>query len=135
MAEIASANVPEAKFQVWDLREIEKYPDTFEGIFAQAVFLHFPKKEFSSILNKLLTRLKSSGKILISVKQKRPDGPEEGLITDSQYGETYTRFFSFFEIDEVNREFEKAGLKITFSKIVANPKWKNNWITVIGEKI
>lgn len=135
MIEIAAQNVPEAEFKVWDLNEIDQFPEQFNGIFAQAVFLHFPKKKFLPILKKLLTRLKDGGVILISVKQKRPDGPEEANISQEQYGETIDRFFSFYTMDELVRNFENAGLKILYKKTVANDTWKNNWLTIIGKKL
>ncbi|MDP2838028.1 MAG: class I SAM-dependent methyltransferase, partial [Candidatus Moranbacteria bacterium] len=43
--EIAKREVPEAEFQVLDIRDISSLTKEFDGIFLQAVLLHFPKKD------------------------------------------------------------------------------------------
>lgn len=105
--EIAKKEVPEAEFRVLDIRDVTSLEKEFDGIFLQAVLLHFPKKEASEILSKLLSKLKPGGFIHVSVKEPREEQAEEETQTEGDYGYEYERFFSYFSQQEL-----EAVLKI-----------------------
>jgi 2-polyprenyl-3-methyl-5-hydroxy-6-metoxy-1,4-benzoquinol methylase len=74
MINIASAEVPKAKFQVLDVNDIDKLDENFEGIFMQAVLLHIPKKEVDEVLRKAVSKLNPGGYLYIAVKEKIEGG-------------------------------------------------------------
>jgi chemotaxis methyl-accepting protein methylase len=77
MIKLAQKEVPEAKFKLWDLKEIDRFSGKFDGIMAQAVLLHFPKKEIPEILKKISTRLLKNGYLYIAVKEKKKTAPKK----------------------------------------------------------
>src|SRR3989344_2889489 len=119
MIEIAKREVSEAEFQVADISEPLKFREGFDGIFAQAVLLHIPKKEVRQVLNNLIGTLKQGGYFYIAVKGIKEGQPEEQIIKENDYGYEYERFFSFYSQDEVNNHLKDLGMNIVFNEIVS----------------
>ena len=132
MLTIAKENAPHGKFHCMDLRGINQLSDQFAGIFAQAVLLHIPKKEVSSVLENLTSKLKSGGYLYLTVKEQRPGGPEEETVTESDYGYEYERFFSYFTVDDLKSFLQNAKLKIVYEKIL--PTGKTQWLQLISQR-
>ena len=54
MIEIAKREVPEGKFLVMDLHEIDKIHESFDGICLQNVLLHLPKNQVENTLKNIV---------------------------------------------------------------------------------
>lgn len=136
MIEIAKKEVPEGKFMVMDLLEVSSLEERFDGIFMQAVLLHIPKKDAQIILEKIVGKLKHSGYLYIAVKEKLPNGIDEEVKIDNDYGYDYERFFSYYTIEELRSYLEFLGLDVVFED--NNPSSRtlraSSWIQIIGKK-
>ena len=130
--EIAKKEVPEAEFQVLDIREISTLEKVFDGIFLQAVLLHFSKKEVPDILKNIFTKLKPGGFFYVAVKEAREGQAEEGINKENDYGYEYERFFSYFSQEELEMILKNFGLEITFSEVHSNGRAR--WIQIIACK-
>ncbi len=130
--EIAKREVPQARFQVLDLKEVGKLPDTFDGICLLAVLLHIPKAEAGEVVAKIAEKLTPGGHLYIAVKEKREDGPEEEEVVENDYGYPYQRFFSYYTFDELRQFFTDAGLEIVFEDAIQFNR--TNWLYIIGQK-
>ncbi len=130
MIKIATEEAPDGKFLILDIRNIDQLRERFNGIYLQAVLLHLPKKEISAILTKLLTKLKKGGILYATVKEIRPNQQEEEIKTENDYGYTYERFFSYFNLDEIEEISKKANLEIILHDV--NHVGNTNWIQIIA---
>ncbi len=132
MIEIAKRDFAQARFSVLDLHEVEKLEGKFDGIFLQAVLLHFPKKEAKNILRKLTHKLESGGILHISVKEIWENQPEEQIRREDDYGYEYERFFSYYTLDEIKGYFDELGFEVVHKN---KATWgKTGWIQAIGKK-
>lgn len=132
MIAIARREIPGATFAVMDMRAIATLPDMFNGMFAQASLLHIPKHEAGDVIKNASTRLAPGGYFYVAVKEKKPDGPEETIKKEDDYGYPYERFFSYFTKDEIEGYLRGTGMEIVFSEIT--PSGNAHWIQVIGRK-
>ena len=105
LIKIAKREVISGEFMLLDMREADKLDQEFDGIFAQASFLHIPKNEIEKVMRGLCIKLKSGGYFYIAVKEKKPKGPEEEIKKENGYGHEYERFFSYFTLEEFGRYF------------------------------
>lgn len=136
LLEIAKREVPEGKFIVMDLHDIDKLEESFDGIFMQAVLLHIPKKEVEGILKKAVQKLNPEGYLYIAVKEKIEGGADEEMKVDNDYGYEYERFFSYFTLSDFETYFKNVGLEMIY-KVVKPPSKtarKSSWMQVIGKK-
>lgn len=132
MIEIAKREVPAADFRVADIKNLNTIPETFDGVFAQAVLLHIPKDEAEKVVVGLANKLKKDGYLYIAVKEKWPDGKEEEVVKANDYGYEYERFFSYFTLPEVKKYLTDAGLQIRYENV--SRAGRTNWIQVIAQK-
>jgi len=130
MIKIAKQKVPDGKFIVLDMRNIDQLKENYEGIFAQASLLHIPKNEVVAVLKKITSKLKNDGYFYIAVKEKKE--VDEEVRFEEDYGYKYERFFSYFTLDEIKSYLMKLNMKIVFETITHSGK--ANWIQVIGKK-
>jgi len=132
LIEIAKREVLGAQFHVMDMKDVSNLGIKFDGIFAQASLLHIPKKEIAGVLTGLLSCLISGGYLYAAVKGTRPDGKDEEVLKENDYGYQYERFFSYFTMDELKKHFFDLGLSIVYenSKLVG----KTTWLQIIGKK-
>lgn len=136
LIDIAKKEVPEAQFMVMDIHDIDKLKGKFDGIFMQAVLLHFPKKEVEGILRKAVQKLNAGGYLYVGVKEKIAGGVDEEVKIDNDYGYEYERFFSYFTLDEFKQYFSAVGLEMIFKDVMPPSRTarKSNWMQVIGKK-
>ncbi len=132
MIEIAKSKVPQGTFFVMDLKNINTIQNVFDGIYLQNVLLHIPKKEVGAVLKEIVKKLKNGGCVYISVKEKTPNGPEEYVKVDNDYGYKVERFFSCFTKEEIKQYLNDLQLEILFFNIVQ--AGQTRWIQVIGKK-
>jgi hypothetical protein len=106
--------------------------EAFDGIFAQASLLHVPKAEVGSVIKGLASRLKKDGYFYVAVKSRRPGGVEEEILTESDYGYEYARFFSYYEREEIEKYLEDSGMTIV--QAFAEESSQTKWIQAIARK-
>ncbi len=132
MIEIAKRDYPHLEFSVLNLYDIDKYPKTVDGIFVQAVLLHVPKKDVLGVLEKMKDKLNPGGIIYIAVKSMREDGVQEETKTENDYGYEYSRFFSYFSIDDLQGYFKALDLEIIWESYADTNA--SRWLQIIGRK-
>ncbi len=132
MVKIARREVGSAVFYVADVKDLSSIPETFDGIFAQAVLLHIPKAEVMTTIAGLKNKLKDGGYLYIAVKEKRPEGKEEEVRRENDYGYRYERFFSYFVLPELKEYLAELRMKMCYENI--SRVGDTNWIQVICQK-
>ncbi|MDE1925012.1 MAG: class I SAM-dependent methyltransferase [Patescibacteria group bacterium] len=132
MIEIAKREVPAADFRVADIKDLGTIPETLDGVFAQAVLLHIPKNEAGKVVAGLAHKLREGGYLYIAVKEKWPDGKEEEVLKENDYGYEYERFFSYFTLPEIKKHLIEAGLQVRYENV--SRAGRTNWIQVIAQK-
>lgn len=131
--EIAQENISEGKFFVKDIREPLGFQEnSFDGVFAQAVLLHFPKEEVLAVLKNIILPLKPGGYLQVAVKELRPGEEEEETLKESDYGYDYERFFSYFTIEELKNYLQKIDMEIVYESVTSSGK--RSWLQIIGKK-
>jgi SAM-dependent methyltransferase len=133
MIEVAKKKFPSFDFAVMDLYEADKYPKTFDGIFAQAVLLHIQKSRIMEVLEKLKSRLNADGLLYIAVKGKKDGGVDESVTTENDYGYEYQRFFSYYTMDELKSYLQKLDMKIVWENV--KKSGGTDWVQVVGRKL
>lgn len=132
MIKLAKSHVPLATFFVKDIKEPLKLENMFDGVFAQAVLLHMPKKEVLDVIKNMTTPLKPGGYLYIAVKETKLGEPEEQMVKESDYGYEYERFFSYFTLEEMENYLKQAGLAVVHKETTFSGK--TNWIQIIAKK-
>ncbi|MFH1089693.1 MAG: class I SAM-dependent methyltransferase [Candidatus Uhrbacteria bacterium] len=132
MLSVAKREVPEADFFLLDVRQAEDLHKVFDGIFAQAVFLHVPKIETPELIKKLTKILKPGGYFYVAVKGIKPNRSEEEIKIDNDIGYEYQRFFSYYRPEEIRKYFVEAGLEIVWVDVKKTGHCE--WIQMIGKK-
>ncbi|MBI4093117.1 MAG: class I SAM-dependent methyltransferase [Candidatus Kerfeldbacteria bacterium] len=127
---IARKNNPAVTFTQGDMRKPPYKDRLFDGVFAKASLLHIPKSEISSVLAEVIRILKPRGLVHIAVKK----GQGEQEETESDYGYSYTRFFSYWAMDELVNVLQNAGLKVTNKTETLSNSGKTTWLKIIAQK-
>ncbi len=131
--ELAKKEAPKASFQVLDMREVESLGQQFEGVFAQASLLHIPKKEIREVLEGLVSVLKAEGYLYVAVKGRRMEEVEEGVRVEKDYGYEYSRFFSYYLMEELEEYFKSFNLDIVYRNV--KRVGQTEWLQIIGRKV
>jgi 2-polyprenyl-3-methyl-5-hydroxy-6-metoxy-1,4-benzoquinol methylase len=132
MLEIARRRVPDEEFLLVDLYDLSEFHRKFDGIFAQAVLLHFPKNDVEEVIRLLIEKLNPGGYFYAAVKERRSGERSEEMVKENDYGYEYERFFSYFTLDEMKKYFLDKELEITYNEITHSGR--RNWIQIIGRK-
>jgi SAM-dependent methyltransferase len=133
LIDIAKRETPGAEFRVMDMHDASALAEEFDGIFAQATFLHIPKKELAGVIEGLVQKLVSGGMFYAAVKGLRDGGPEEEVKEENEYGYPYQRFFSYYSMDELTHHFETAGLEVLYTD--SKKTGRSDWLQIIGKKV
>lgn len=134
MIEIAKKKVPKADFRVLDVCDMASLTKKFDGIFAMAILLHFPKKEVRSILKQIKGSLKNDGYLYLAMKERKGREKDEKNIK-SKINNSNTeveRFFSLFKMDEIRKELNELKMKIVYEETLKMRA--RNWLIVIAQK-
>lgn len=134
LIEIAKREVPEGEFSTLSMTELDSMSETFDGVFAQASLLHIPKKNAGDVVKQMVGRLVPGGFLYIAVKEMREGGPEERIEKEDDYGYEYERFFSYFNMNELERYCAEAGLTIVSRLRNSSPSGKTVWLQIIAKK-
>jgi len=132
LLEIAEQQAPLATFHIMDMKDVGTLKTHFDGVFAQASLLHIPKKEIVDVIERLVSVLKVNGYIYIAVKGMRPNGREEEIVTENDYGYDYARFFSYYRMDELENYFRICKLNVMYRNI--KTVGRTDWLQIIGQK-
>ena len=97
--------------------------DSFDVIFADAVFLHFNEKEFVTALKNVHSGLSAKGKLGLTLKNG--DGEEI-----SQQKMNSDRYFKYWRESELTRTLTDSGFRVISTSTTADDKW----IHIIAEK-
>ena len=132
MLDLAKERVPEAQFRLLDLRDLDLPVSSFDGFWASASLLHFPKVEIPTILKSFYNLLKTGGVGFISVKAKQ--AVSEGFIKEDKAG-GIERYFSFFTEDELTKFLEEARFKIVkLSHLFEDDPLQTEWLCFFVKK-
>ena len=130
--EIAKKVSPKSEFSIMDLKDANNLKFTFNGVFAQAVLLHIPRKDIKKTIATITHNLEKNGYVYIAVKEKKPGRGEEEIRIENDYGYTYKRFFSYFTIEEILKTLRDLRFETVWQNI--KPSGNTRWIGVIAKK-
>ena len=104
---LAEESCPKVKFKLMDMRALKFKPNSFDGMWACASFLHIPKKEALQTLIGFRKVIKTSGVLFLSVME----GDFEGYRKHDQlkWGD---RYFSHYKTIELEKLFVDAGFDV-----------------------
>ncbi len=132
LLEIARKENKDGEFILMDMYDVKDLHTTFNGIFAQASLLHIPKKDFTTIVSLLVSQLQQDGLLYIAVKISSGKNTQEEIKEENKYGHTYTRFFSYYSMDELIDAYKKSGLEVVYTS--SNQTGNKEWLQIIGRK-
>ena len=90
--------------------------ESYDAVFASAVFLHFTRDELRAVLNKLIINLSPTGYLAFSVKQGSGDE-----WSDHKMGSP--RYFCYWQNDELVKLLNSSGYKIVDICNTEDQKW------------
>jgi ubiquinone/menaquinone biosynthesis C-methylase UbiE len=122
MLKEARKRVLNGDFRKMDMKKLEFADNQFDGIWACASLLHFPKNEVSKALEEFRRVLKPNGILFASVKE----GVGERIETE-KYG---PRFFAYYELTEFENKIKESGFNVIASWVNKGKKW--NWIVLFA---
>ena len=125
MIKFAKRNVPNAKFEIGDLKKI-KTSENFHGIICDAFIHLFKKNEVKSILNKIKKMLKSRGIIFISTTKHLFS--KEGFFKKEDYVKKVKRFRKFWTEEEFSNFIKENKFKILDVNYEEQPNSTNLWM-------
>ncbi len=132
MIAIARREVPAGTFFVMDLRDLPRMDGTFDGILVHTTLVHIPKREVGRAVQIFKEKLKPGGYLYITVKEIRSGQDGEEVKAESDYGYPYERFWSYFNLPEVETYLREAGFYVCYSSIT--PLGNSRWLQVTGQK-
>lgn len=129
---IAKAEAPAGRFIAMDAYDLDTLSGTFDGVFAQAILLHIPKRDIPAMLVRLVAKVRAGGYLYITVKEVKPGQPEEEERVENDYGYEYRRFFSYFTLPELESRIRQIGLETMHIEVT--PSGNSRWIQIISKK-
>jgi ubiquinone/menaquinone biosynthesis C-methylase UbiE len=135
LLKIARVKYPEIEFIKMDMRRLEFKDGTFYGIWANASMLHLPRNDVSQALSEFHRVLKAGAILHVGVKRG-----EGGGHTDDQYAAYERRYFTYFQLEEMEQLVREAGFEIIDS-FIDNPSKRKagsrniDWVKVFARKL
>ncbi len=129
---IARKAVPKARFQIMDARRLRLAPNTFDGIWANAVLLHLPRRDVAGVFRGFYTVLKDGGILHVAVKRGSGVADVPAVID----GKNVRRRFVFFSKREIERLLRQAGFHVLRSQIDRDLRGRKDvqWVSVLSRK-
>ena len=103
---------------------------TLDRPLIQLAYIAALAKESTIDQSQLKSKLQPGGYLYCSVKEVKPEGKEEEILIEHDYGYEYSRFFSYFTMSEMIDCVKKIGMEIMYEDIVRSGK--TNWIQIIA---
>ena len=121
---------PSFQFKQMDLRYLEIYSNTIDGIWDNAAFHHLPPDAAKQTLNEYYRVMKSGGTLFLRVKQ----GDGDILQPDKKYPDE-TRYFKLYQKDELENLAASQGFEIIESGIeIDSKKAEQAWVYLFAKK-
>ncbi len=118
--EIASKQVPQARFEVADV-ESYKFPQGIDVVIAFASLIHVPKDSLMNIMEKIFNSLNSGGIVRLSMKHANKYSE---VVKDDEFGTRTYYFYSQNDIKELVKGF-------TIIRNDFNPLRDQDWVETI----
>ncbi len=131
MIAAARKRVKNAKFKVMDIVNLKFKDNFFDGVWANAILMHLPKKDVTKAISEIRRVIKNKGIFYLSVKE----GKGEVLLPDDRY-EGVKKFWSFFTKKEVDNAVKNGGFSLVESYVTGKQHAyaTHPWISVFGKK-
>jgi SAM-dependent methyltransferase len=110
MVELAGASIPEATFEVRDLRSLRPGEYTVDGIVALYSLFHVPRAEHEGLLRTFRTFLPNAGAMLLTMGAEDWEGTEPDFHGVEMY-------WSHFGPERNRSMLETAGFEVTLDEI------------------
>lgn len=120
-------NASASKFYKMDMRKLGFKPESFDGLWACASFIHVPKKDAYDTLKGFNQVLKPKGLMFLCVKE----GKGEIMEKNNTFQEE-GRFTAFYSKEEIDALIEITGFEILDSEREVKPL--KTWINVFCNK-
>lgn len=111
MIKIAKSKVPNAVFNVMDMRQLTYVKNTFDGIILAYSLIHIPSEEIQKTLQGFYRILKKKGFILIIAQYGKAD-----QIVDEPLRAGEKIFINFFTKERINSFLKDAGFETVYKK-------------------
>lgn len=117
MIELAKRNVPKARFEVVDCREIKQINKKFDAVISGFFLPYLNLKEANELFSNVHHLLKNSGVAYFSFVEGSPENSDYQTSSSGQ-----NLFFNFHLLDDLQQKIEKVGfrdsqiLKINYEK-------------------
>ena len=111
-----------------DLRQLPFQAMSFDGLWAAASLMHFPKPVARRILADLCSLVRPGGVLAATVTY----GVKSGIVTD---GWVPGRYFARWNKDELARAVRRAGWTILELKIITNRERKGRWLNLLAQRL
>jgi 2-polyprenyl-3-methyl-5-hydroxy-6-metoxy-1,4-benzoquinol methylase len=105
----------------------DDFSEKYDFILANAVLVHFSKKEVVRLTKKIYKTLNPRGRFALSVKT----GEEDGWKTNYLGVE---RYFSYWDMDDIIELLQKTGFSVSYKDRGETNEHGNDWITLVAEK-
>ncbi len=127
----AKKRVPGAVFRKMDLMQLKFRRNYFDAIWANAVLLHFDKKDLPKILLNFYRTMKPGGFLHVRLKRGRGTHAVREKLVDNR-----ERLFTFYYKHETERMLTDAGFRIVRLEIMPDELKRKDveWISVWGRK-
>lgn len=120
MVKEAKKRDPQGDYRVMDFENLDFHEERFDGIWANASLHHLPKNRLPKVLTSLGAILKPGGCMHIIVKQ----GEREGFRTNRKFDRQLTRYFAFYQPDELRGLLDQvAGFELVDTQTAAEGEW------------
>jgi ubiquinone/menaquinone biosynthesis C-methylase UbiE len=126
MLELASRNVPKAKFILKDMTELDFETDSFDGLTAFYSIIHVPREKHFPLFQSFHRVLKPQGIMLICLS------PDEWEATDNYYGTEM--FWSGYNPRKSLQLLKKAGFEKISDNVLVRGGERHYWILARNKK-
>ena len=104
MIEEATKKEKRATFQVMDVTQLSFSSNSFDGVWANVIFLHLDREQFKKGLEELFRVLKPGGIVYVSVKK----GEGKGFESDERV-RGVKKFWAYYQEADVKNFLQEAG--------------------------
>jgi ubiquinone/menaquinone biosynthesis C-methylase UbiE len=122
---LAKKNLPQGKFFVKDMSEIDFPASSFDAVVSFYAIFHVPREEHFALLKKLYALLKSKGYLLVTMGSSDWEGTE-----DDFHGEKM--FWSHYGAEKNKNLVKTAGFKVMLDEIDTSGQEKHQ--ILLGQK-
>jgi ubiquinone/menaquinone biosynthesis C-methylase UbiE len=133
MIAIAKKRVPDAAYEVMDLRDM-KFPDTsFDGIISSYSFIHVPERDADGTLAGFHRVLTDSGLLFLAIEEG-----EGEYYFDEPFKPGSKIFMKFYTKEDITKRLKNAGFELVYfvrEKTKADEPFLTHEFFIIAKKI